>query len=75
MEFARAVDADPADAQARRFLALTLNKSGLTGEAFQQAVKSVELNPTDAAGHSILSMILAGQGQMERALDEARRQL
>ncbi len=73
LEFARAVDADPADAQARRFLALTLNKSGLTGEAFQQAVKSVELNPTDAAGHSILSMILAGQGQMERALDEARR--
>jgi tetratricopeptide (TPR) repeat protein len=72
-EFAKAVNADPANAQARRFLASTLNESGKTDEALQQAKRAVELNPANAVCHRVLSVILAGQGQMERAIDEARR--
>ena len=73
-EFARAVDIDPADALARRFLASALNNSGQTAEAFQQAVKvsGTQSNGCRRPLH-VLSMILAGQGQMERAIDEARR--
>jgi tetratricopeptide (TPR) repeat protein len=33
----------------------------------------VELDPTNAAGHYILSVILAGQGQRQRAIGEAQR--
>jgi tetratricopeptide (TPR) repeat protein len=72
-EFAKAVNADPANAQARRFLASTLNESGKTNEALQQAEQAVELNPANAACHHVLSVILARQGQMERVIDEARR--
>lgn len=72
-EFARAVNLDPSNTQARRFLALTLNESGKTDEALQQAGREVGLNPTNAACHYTLSVILAGQGQTEHAIDEARR--
>jgi tetratricopeptide (TPR) repeat protein/4-amino-4-deoxy-L-arabinose transferase-like glycosyltransferase len=72
-EFARAVDIDPFNAPARRFLALILNKSGKTDEALQQAERAVELDPTNAAGHYILSVILAGQGQIKHAIGEAQR--
>jgi tetratricopeptide (TPR) repeat protein len=73
LEFIAAVNLDPSNAPARRFLALTLNQSGKTDEALQPAERAVELDPMNAAGHYVLSAILAGQGQMERAVDEAQR--
>jgi tetratricopeptide (TPR) repeat protein len=73
LEFADAVNRDPANAPARRFLALTLNELGKTDEALQLAEQAVELEPTNAAGHYILSVILAGQGQTKRAIGEAQR--
>jgi len=73
LEFAAAVNIDPSNALARRFLALTLNELGKTDEALQSAGRAVELDPTNAAGHYILSVILAGQGQRQRAIGEAQR--
>jgi hypothetical protein len=73
LEFAAAVNRDPSNAPAGRFLALTLNELGKTDEALQPAEQAVELDPTNAAGHYILSVILAGQGQMQRAIGEAQR--
>jgi tetratricopeptide (TPR) repeat protein len=73
LEFAAAVNRDPSNAPAGRFLALTLNELGKTDEALHPAEQAVELDPTNAAGHYILSVILAGQGQMQRAIGEAQR--
>ncbi len=73
LEFAAAINRDPSNAPARRFLALTLNESGKTDKALQPAEQAVELEPANAAGHYILSVILAGQGQMQRAIGEAQR--
>ncbi|HEX7516025.1 MAG TPA: tetratricopeptide repeat protein [Chthoniobacterales bacterium] len=71
----RAVEADPANATARRFLALVLNESGRATEALPQAQRAVELSPMDGACHLQLGMVLARQGQMEPAIGEARRAL
>ena len=72
-EYARAVDLDPANARARRFLASALNDSGQTAAALEQAERAVELDPTDGACHRVLGTILARQGQKELAIAEARR--
>ena len=70
-----AVEADPSNATARRFLALVLNESGRATEALPQAQRAVELSPMDGACHLQLGMVLARQGQMEPAMSEARRAL
>jgi tetratricopeptide (TPR) repeat protein len=73
LEFATAVNLDPASAPAWRFLASALNESGQTDKALQSAGRAVELDPTNAAGHYVLSAILARQGQMPQAIGEAQR--
>ena len=72
-EFSKAVNFDPSNAQARRFLASALNDSGQTDVTLQQGEQAVELGPTNGACPRVLSTILARQGQRERAIAEARR--
>jgi Flp pilus assembly protein TadD len=71
----RAVEADPSNAAARRFLASVLSDSGRAIEALTQAQRALELSPMDGACHLQLGMVLARQGQMEPAMSEARRAL
>lgn len=73
MEFERAIELDPANALARRFLASVWSESGRTEAALPQAAQAVKLDPDDGAGHRVLGMILAQQGQVTQALAEARR--
>jgi Flp pilus assembly protein TadD len=73
LEFTAAVNIDPSNAPARRFLALTLNESGKTDEALQPAGRAAELDPTNAASHDVLSVVLARQGQIKHAIGEAQR--
>jgi tetratricopeptide (TPR) repeat protein len=73
VEFGRAIELDPANALARRFLASVLSETGRTEAAWQPAVQAVQLDPDDGAGHRALGMILAQQGQGTKALAEARR--
>ena len=72
VEFGKAIDADPSSGPARRFLAMTLEKSGHLNEALQQAERAVAAKPTDAACHLQIAAILAGQDHAERAITEAR---
>jgi tetratricopeptide (TPR) repeat protein len=74
-EATQAVNSDPSNATARRFLAFALNDAGRVIEALPQAQQAVELRPMDGASHAQLAMVLGRQGQMEPAMSEARRAL
>ena len=71
-EAAKAVEADPSNATARGFHALSLSELGQDEEAIQEAERAVELNPTDSAAHLDLAISVKRSDQ-ERAIAEARR--
>jgi tetratricopeptide (TPR) repeat protein len=71
-EFEAAVEAEPANAQARYLLAQKLRETGRTKEALDQASRAVELNPMNAKAHVQLGIILASQNQMEPAIAQGR---
>lgn len=74
-EAAKAVNADPSNATAQRFLAAALSDSGRADEALSHAQRAVALSPMDGACHLLLGIVLVRQGQMELAIGEARRAL
>src|SRR4029077_16423751 len=74
-EILKAVDSDPSNATARRFFALVLDNIDRSSEALQQAERAIELDPTDNGCHEQLAEIMARQGQLEGAINEARRAL
>ena len=71
-EAVKAVEADPSNAAARGFHALSLSELGQDEEAIQEAERAVELNPADSAAHLDLAISVKRSDQ-ERAIAEARR--
>ena len=71
-EAAKAVEADPSNASAHGYRALSLSELGDNAEAVKEAERAIELAPTDSAAHLNLA-IAAKRTDMERAIAEARR--
>jgi tetratricopeptide (TPR) repeat protein len=71
-EAVKAVEADPSNAAARGFRALSLSELGHDEEAINEAERAIQLNPTDSAAHLHLA-ISAKRSDRERAIAEARR--
>jgi len=71
-EAAKAVEADPLNASAHGYRALSLSELGDDAEAVKEAEHAVQLAPTDSAAHLNLA-IAAKRTDMERAIAEARR--
>jgi tetratricopeptide (TPR) repeat protein len=70
-EAAKAVEADPLNAAAHGYRALSLSELGDEAEAVKEAERAIELAPTDSAAHRNLA-IAAKRTDMERAMVEAR---
>jgi tetratricopeptide (TPR) repeat protein len=70
-EAVKAVEADPSNAAARGFHALSLSELGHDEEAIKEAERATELNPTGSAPHLDLAISLRRSDQ-ERAIAEAR---
>jgi tetratricopeptide (TPR) repeat protein len=70
-EAVEAVEADPSNAAARGFHALSLSELGHDEEAIKEAERATELNPTGSAPHLDLAISLRRSDQ-ERAIAEAR---
>jgi tetratricopeptide (TPR) repeat protein len=71
-EAAKAVQADPSNAAARGFHALSLSELGDDAEAVKEAERAVQLASMDSAAHLNLA-ITVQRTDMERAIAEARR--
>ncbi|TMP92486.1 MAG: tetratricopeptide repeat protein [Verrucomicrobia bacterium] len=71
-EAVKAVEADPSNAAARGFRALSLSELGEDEEAIKEAERAIQLNPADSAVHLQLA-ISAKRTDSERAIAEARR--
>jgi tetratricopeptide (TPR) repeat protein len=71
-EAVKAVEADPSNATARGFHALSLSELGQDEEAVKEAERAVELNATGSASHLDLGISLRRSDQ-ERAIAETRR--
>jgi len=71
-EALKAVEADPSNATARGFHALSLSELGKDQEAIKEAQRAVELNPTNSVAHLDLA-VSARRHDPERAIAEARR--
>ena len=71
-EALKAVEADPSNAAARAFHALSLGELGHDEEAIKEGERAVELNPTSSAINLDLA-ISAKRSDQERAIAEARR--
>jgi tetratricopeptide (TPR) repeat protein len=71
-EALKAVEADPSDAAARGFHALSLGELGHDEEAIKEGERAVELSPTSSAAHLDLAISVRRSDQ-ERAIAEARR--
>ena len=71
-EAAKAVEADPSNAAAHGYRALSLSDLGDDAEAVKEAERAVELAPTDSSAHLNLA-IAAKRTDVERAMAEARR--
>jgi tetratricopeptide (TPR) repeat protein len=71
-EAAKAVEADPSNAAARGFHALSLSELGRDEEALKEAESGIELNPSDSAAHLQLAISLK-RSDTDRAIMEARR--
>ncbi len=71
-EAAKAVEADPSNAAARGFHALSLSELGRDEEAIKEAERATELSPADSAAHLQLAISLK-RSDTERAIVEARR--
>ena len=72
VEALKAVEADPSNATARGFHALSLSELGDDPEAIKEAERAVELNPTNSAAHLDLA-VSARPSDPERTIAEARR--
>jgi tetratricopeptide (TPR) repeat protein len=71
-EAAKAVEADPSNAAARGFSALSLSELGRDEEAIKEAERAIELNPSDSGAHLQLAISLK-RSDTERSIVEARR--
>jgi tetratricopeptide (TPR) repeat protein len=71
-EAVKAVEADPSNAAARGFHALSLNELGRDEEAIKEAERAIQLSPADSAAHLHLAISLK-RSDTERAIAEARR--
>src|SRR5438067_8934720 len=71
-EAAKAVEADPSNATARGFSALSLSELGRDEEAIKEAERAIELNSADSGAHLQLAISLK-RSDTERAIVEARR--
>jgi Flp pilus assembly protein TadD len=71
-EATKAVEADPSNAAAHGYRALSLSELGDDAGAVKEAERAIELAPTDSAAHLNLA-IAAKRADMERAIAEARR--
>jgi len=71
-EALKAVEADPSNAAAREFRALSLSQLGLDEEAIKEAEQAIQIRPNDSASHFDLA-ISAKRTDMNRAIAEARR--
>jgi tetratricopeptide (TPR) repeat protein len=71
-EAVKAVEADPSNAAARGFHALSLNEAGHDEEAIKEAERAIELEPNDSSVHLALA-ISAKRSDPERAIAEAHR--
>jgi tetratricopeptide (TPR) repeat protein len=71
-EAVKAVEADPSNAAARAFHALSLNEAGHDEEAIKEAERAIELKPNDSFVHLDLA-ISAKRSDPERAIAEAHR--
>jgi tetratricopeptide (TPR) repeat protein len=71
-EAVKAVEADPSNAAARGFHALSLSELGHDEEAIKEAQRAIQLSPADSAAHFHLAISLK-RSDMERAIAEARR--
>jgi tetratricopeptide (TPR) repeat protein len=71
-EAARAVEADPSNASAHGYRALSLSELGDDAEAVKEGERAVELAPMDSEAHLNLA-IAATRPDKERAIAEARR--
>jgi tetratricopeptide (TPR) repeat protein len=71
-EAVKAVEADPSNAAALGFHALSLNELGRDEEAIKEAERAIQLSPADSAAHLHLA-ISAKRSDTERAIAEARR--
>jgi tetratricopeptide (TPR) repeat protein len=71
-EALKAVEADPSNAAARGFHALSLSELGRDEEATKEAERAIELNPDDSAAHLQVA-ISVKRSDPERAIAEARR--
>jgi tetratricopeptide (TPR) repeat protein len=69
-EAVEAVEADPSNAAARGFHALSLNELGHDEEAIKEAERAIELKPNDSAVHLDLA-ISAKRSDLDRAIAEA----
>ena len=71
-EAAKAVEADPSNAAARGFHALSLSELGQDEDAIKEAERAIKLSSADSAAHLQLA-ISAKRSDTERAIAEARR--
>ncbi|HEU5248017.1 MAG TPA: glycosyltransferase family 39 protein [Candidatus Udaeobacter sp.] len=71
VEAVKAVEADPSNAAARGFHALSLSELGHDAEAIKEAERAVELKPMSSGSHFDLA-ISAKRNDPERAIAEAR---
>jgi tetratricopeptide (TPR) repeat protein len=71
-EALKAEEADPSNATARGFRALSLNELGQDEEAIKEAEHALELNPTGSGPHLDLAICVRPRDH-ERAIAEARR--
>jgi tetratricopeptide (TPR) repeat protein len=70
-EAAKAIEADPSNATARGFHALSLSELGQDDEAIKEAERAIELNPTGSGAHLDLA-ISVRRSEQARAITEAR---
>jgi tetratricopeptide (TPR) repeat protein len=70
-ESLKAVEADPSNAIARGFRALSLSELGQDEEAIKEAERAIELNPTGSVPHLDLAFSVK-RSDIERAIAEAR---
>lgn len=71
-EAAKAVEADPSNASAHGYRALSLSELGDDAEAVKEGERAIELAPMDSEAHLNLA-IAATRPDKERAIAEARR--
>ncbi|HET6888091.1 MAG TPA: glycosyltransferase family 39 protein, partial [Candidatus Udaeobacter sp.] len=71
-EVVKAVAADPSNAAARGWHALSLSQAGHDDEAIAEAERAIKLSPDDSAAHLDLAFSVE-RSDPERAISEARR--